>query len=640
MDPQAAELLTEERDGGTANRVPNVLRQAAPGLRSLCPPYDSEFPGVTLCREASIHCRLGHFKQARHLAAEALNTTTASSTQVEALIIAAACTAALDDLATSEKYLQLSIDLSRQTGDTVAHSLALRHLAGHVHLRRGHFSLALTTAEAAARIGPPDQQPPTWLLRAWIYQLTGARQRARDLLQELHRYARPDSWIAAATRYIAAQLALDEDNLEQARPLLDEALVIAEATGHPMLCVGVRIAFSRWHRLNEDGAAYGWAGEALLAARRLGSRFLEGQALVARGQAAWQASDPQSAHADLWTALVILDELGAAYDAAFAALLLSALYQQLGRGEAEPAWIDAARRITTGGYGFLLERERPVMVPLLMAHLRSAHPEVHTAANTLFDELMRSPPPPLHIAGLGHFEVRQGHRCIPVHSWEQRKAGELFRFLLVQPHHRACRDVIVEALWPSRPRAAGDRLLQQATWTLRHVLEPDLPVKFPSRYLTVADHQITLNIPPGSTIDFESFERVMERAFSVPWDELGRILALYTGDLFPNDRYADWSVGPRERLVRLYRRGLLRLAEQYLEGHCPEQALDCCDHLTAQDPWSEEATKIAMLACLARNDRPGALRRYEALKRILRHDLNLAPRADLHALAETIRRGD
>ena len=120
---------------------------------------------------------------------------------------------------------------------------------------------------------------------------------------------------------------------------------------------------------------------------------------------------------------------------------------------------------------------------------------------------MQVPPPPLHIVGLGEFAVRQGHHYIQSHAWEQRKAGELFRFLLVQPHHSACRDVIIEALWPGKQPVTAEHLLQQATWALRHVLESDLPEKFPSRYLTVANHHVMLHIPPGSTMDFVQFER-------------------------------------------------------------------------------------------------------------------------------------
>ena len=636
MGSETTESLTEGRDLDLGNDVAGALQHTAYVPMSRRTISDPQLASVTLCREAPIHLRLGHIKQARCLAAESLTMTPASSTQAKALIVAGTCAAALDDLATSEKYLQLSIDLSRQIGDTVGHSSALYHLASHVYARRGQFSLALTTAEVAAQIHPSDQQVPAWLLRAWLYQLTGTRQRAEEALQELHRYALPDSWIAGATKYIAAQLALDEDDLEQARVLLNEALVIAEATGHPMLCVGVRIALSRWHRLNDDGSALDWAREAVATARRLGSRYLEAQALIAHGQAAWQVGDVTVAEDELRYALATLDELSAAYDAAHAALVLSALYQQMHHDEAEIMWRDAARRITAGRYGFLLERERAFALPLLAAQLHAADRESR-AADPLLQEFTRASPATLRIAGLGRFDVRQGHRCIPSHAWEQRKAGELFRFLLVQPHHSACRDVIIEALWPGKQTATAERLLQQATWALRHVLEPDLPEKFPSRYLTVADHHVVLHIPPGSTVDFVQFERAISSAFTAPHDELDRALALYAGVLFPLDRYADWSAGPRERLANLYLRGLLYLAKQYFEGQCPQQALDYCDRITAEDHWNEEATKLAMLACLALDDRTGALRRYETLKRALRHDLRLAPRADLRELAEAIR---
>jgi DNA-binding SARP family transcriptional activator len=44
-----------------------------------------------------------------------------------------------------------------------------------------------------------------------------------------------------------------------------------------------------------------------------------------------------------------------------------------------------------------------------------------------------------------------------------------------------------------------------------------------------------------------------------------------------------------------------------------------------------------MRACQALGDRPGALRLYHALEQRLRTDLDLAPRADLEALAAALR---
>lgn len=595
---------------------------------------------AALCQAASIHWRLGHFVQARQLAAQVLHSGAATPGQVDALIVAGSCAAALDDLAAGEELLQRAIDLSRQGGYPAGHSLALQYLASQIQLRRGQFDLALATAAEAARLGGADRQPPAWLLCAWVYQIAGEQRLAHESLAALSSRVPPDRRLTAAAGLVEAQLALDEGDLRRARRLLDAGLAAAEASGHPMLCVGVRIALSRWHRLSGEGAALGWARDAAAVARRLQSRYLEGQALIACGHAAWQVGDLPAAECDLRRALAALDRLGAAYDAAHAALLLGAVYHRVQHAEAEAIWRDVARRIVAGGYRYLLERERDIALPLLTLQLHSPAAEARAAATALIDELMRAPAPALHIAGLGRFEVRQGCRDIPPHAWEQRKAGELFRFLLVQPHCSACRDVIIEALWPGKQEATADRLLQQATWALRHVLEPDLPERFPSRYLTVADHHVFLRLPPGSTVDFTQFEQTVAGAFTASPDALEQALAGYAGALFPCDHYADWSARPREHLAQLYLRGLLYLAAQHLEGRRPRQALDCGDRIAAEDPWSEEATRIAMRACMALGDRPGALRRYAALRRALRRDLRLAPCAELRALAEAIHRED
>lgn len=636
MSSPSTQLLAESRSAEAIGDIAVALRRAASALEQARASGDRDLISCALCLEATIHWRIGHFARAYALSTEAVTNACATITQVDALILAGACAAACDDLAVGEDSFQQAIDLSREIGYPAGHSLALQYLASQVYLRRGQFELALTTADTAAQLGSDDRQPPTWLLRAWVYQIIGAQERAWQALEVLRGLAPPDARIGAAASYLAAQLALDEGDLKRARPLLDKALLVAEASGHPLLYVEVGIALSRWHRLNNDGAALEWAANAVATARRLGSRYLEGQALIARGQAAWQAGELDSAVGDLQCTLVILDELGAAYDAAHAGLLLSALYQQLHHAEAEAVWLDAARRITAGRYGFLLERERPLALALLKAQCHRDQPEVRAATDRLLDELMRVPPPPLQISGLGDFVVRQGHRCIPAHAWEQRKAGELFRFLLIQPHYRACRDVIIEALWPGKQHSAAERFLQQASWALRHVLEPDLPEHFPSRYLSAADHHFSIQLPTGSTVDFVQFEKAIYRKCITPSRELERILASYHGELFPDDRYADWSIQPRQRLTNLYVRSMLCMAKQYLEDQSPVSALDYCDHILMLDPCLEEAGRIAILSCLALGDRPGALRYYTSLKRVLRRTLRLSPSEDLRALASTI----
>ncbi|MGH2543565.1 MAG: AfsR/SARP family transcriptional regulator, partial [Ardenticatenaceae bacterium] len=399
------------------------------------------------------------------------------------------------------------------------------------------------------------------------------------------------------------------------------------------------MATCRLYRLMGDApTALTWANQGLDSLRRLGARQWEGQALIERAQAAWEAGDLQAAETDLCEALSVLALPGAAYELTLATFLLAALQHQQGQPEAEASWLDAARRIAQGGYAFLLQRERRLAFPLLAAHARSSRPEVRSATETLLEQLTRVAPLPLHIVGLGQFQVRQGRRIIPAAAWQRRKAGDLFRFMVLQPHRTATRDTILEALWPDQPMTSTVPQFHNATSALRHALEPDLPSKFPSRYLTVEAEQVTLHLPSGSTLDFERFEQALEEALQrAEPDVLTKALALYRGELFPLDRYAGWATGARERLDERYLHSLFALAQRYLAAGQAQQVLAHCRRLLEKDPWHEDAVLLGMRACLALNDRPSALRLYRDLEGTLHEELNLPPRADLKALAEALR---
>jgi DNA-binding SARP family transcriptional activator len=268
------------------------------------------------------------------------------------------------------------------------------------------------------------------------------------------------------------------------------------------------------------------------------------------------------------------------------------------------------------------------------AHTRHADRAVRQAAEAALELLAQVAPLPLRVVGLGAFVVWQGRRRIPDREWKRRKAGELFRWLLLQRDRRADRERALDALWPDQPADLAQPQLYQATSALRRLLEPDLPVKFPSRYLRFEGQQIELRLPPGSWVDFEQFEqalRVVARtAAGQPVPEADRqtvidALQLYHDDLFSDDRYAAWAAAPRERLAELRRRGQLALAASWLSAGDAPAALDACRTVLVDDAWNEEAVLLGMRACLALNDRPAAMRLYRGLEAALRLELGLAP---------------
>jgi len=314
-------------------------------------------------------------------------------------------------------------------------------------------------------------------------------------------------------------------------------------------------------------------------------------------------------------------------DLARAFFLLAALLHSQGRAEAKSAWIEAASRIAGGGYAILLDQERALAFPLIAAYLND--PKTEAVSTALLAHLQRVPPMPLRILALGKLEIWQGARLIEKRTLSQRRAGELLGLLLVSPGHSLSRDQAVEALWPDLEPAAAQMRFHHATSTLRRALEPDLPDKFPSRYLDIETGQITLRLPPGSSVDSESFEQCVRQKHWAP------AITLYRGDLLPDALYADWAVAPRESLIQLYLRALLALAQDQLTTH-PQEALESCRHVLAREPWQEQAVLLGMRACLALNDRAGALRLYRKLASALENDLGAQPQEELESLYHSL----
>lgn len=593
---------------------------------------------TSLVREAGIYWELGNYAEAARCADEACDCAASDALRAAALCIRAQCVAGVGDLAQAHSLFQQAIDLARLSGAIHQQAQALRWQARLVYIPRGHYDLALAAVETADSLDRPDgtPSPGTLMGRILIGLHRGDVALARQALDAFAPYVAGNRPMAGAHAYLAACLALDEGDYNTARSYLQYAQTMAEISGHLELMVAVRIASSRWHRVaGSTASALAWADEAIGFAERAGNPDLIGQALAERGRVYWKMGDETAAERDLRAAGERFASLNAGYEQAHVELQLSALQQWEHQAPAD--WLDAAKQIEHGQYHFLLQRERSLIMPLLAASLHSTTSPLHGAAQSLLHHLQQVTPPPLMIAGLGRFEVWQGHRRIAESEWQQRQAGELFRFLLLQPQHSALHDQIVEALWPGHKAQATIPQLHKATSALRRLLEPDLPDKVRSRYLLVDDRSVTLLLPAGSSIDFEHYEQQLTAGLQKgDCGALTRILDQYPAILFPHDRYASWTAVERDRLLLLRQSALAAVGGWFLATGRAAAARQCADDILQNDPWNEDAVLLAMHACLALQDRPGALRRYAVYKRRLYRDLHLPPRGDIFELAASL----
>ncbi len=631
-----ANLIEESLALERAGDLPSALRRARQALDAARASGHPECIAAALLAVARARFRLGQYERAKALAEEALSLCAPDSPhRADALIRLGSCATDTNDLAGAEAFYLQAAAVGREIGYTLALFNALHGLAAGVYIPTGRFELALAADAEAYRVaserGLGELRYFPLMTMAWTCTTTGQREHAHHLLDELGQVARPGSWIEGYYCWLAGDLALEEGDPERARALYTRGRSIVEETGEYRLTVAIRVGMSRYYRLIGDGPnARIWANDAVEYAVRVDYHHALGKALIERARAARLCGDLTAAGEDLCAAIEVLTPLQDNFDLAHANLLLAALLHPQRRAEANPAWLEAVSRIVSGGYACLLEQERALSFPLLASFLNSADPYMARVSRTLLDHLARVPPPPLHIVTLGRFEVRQQQRRIEKPALRQRRAGELLALLLLSPGCSLTFDQAAETLWPDKSPAAAQTAFHHATSALRRILEPDLPDKFPSRYLEVEEGFITLHLPPGSWVDVEALEAHCRQK---EWETA---LSLYGGEFLSEYRYADWTIAPRERMGLLYQQALLEAARDRLTAGRFGGALEACWRLLALEPWHEEAVLLGMRACVALNDLPGARRLYLALEKALREDLGTVPQEEVQAFYQSL----
>jgi len=150
--------------------------------------------------------------------------------------------------------------------------------------------------------------------------------------------------------------------------------------------------------------------------------------------------------------------------------------------------------------------------------------------------------PETRIELLGGFSaVVDGH---PVQdgAWRLKKARELVKLLALAPQHRLHREQAMDTFWREKSPDAAANNLHQALHVARRVLGPDA-IELREELLQLSDDVV---------VDVDEFERAALDARRVETPAAYRAaLALYGGDLLPENRYEDWVEARRDELAEL-----------------------------------------------------------------------------------------
>ena len=265
---------------------------------------------------------------------------------------------------------------------------------------------------------------------------------------------------------------------------------------------------------------------------------------------------------------------------------------------------------------------------------------VATAA-TLAVERLRTDPPALSFRVFGPFELRRGMWVVGEAEWKRRVAARLVRLLLCRGGEPVTEDELIEAFWPDKAGAAGRRSLQVAVSAARGVL--DTPGAESSR-LVAGDHSYRLSLAPGDNVDASDFERAAEAALASTGPgrraALAAAAALWGGEPLPEDRYSDWAIPWRERLIDRHAEVLAALVDATVAGGDLAAAADVARRLVELDPVNETAHRQLIVAYARAGRRGHALRQYLACRRALVEELGVEPGEETAALQRRVLAGE
>lgn len=600
----------------------------------------ANLPAETLIQQAWIFAHKNDAEIAKEFAETVLGGEPDTLIAAEAHVLIGNLATQVYEYKKAENHFLQATSICRKLDHAKGMGISLQSLASLVYFVQGQVDLAMATMEEAnyhlVKSGSPAWGYP--LLQAYMFESFGDRPNLIAALDELILQITPGSYAAGVYFLTWAKVCLDDNELQKADEYLQMAFHIANQVDLPDLSIFIRNEKSRAFRTcGQLSIARNWAEDAANSAKRIKNPYLYSHALTELGQVFLAAKDFDNAKECFSIAIKQFRHCGSLLDAIRAEFLLTALYQNQKKDKADRLFLDATDQIIKIGYTAILYRDRKLIYPLIARYLKRKEGEYQEKANALLSLVVRSPSIPLRILGLGQFQVWQGQHLLPDHTWSKRKSGVLFRFLLIQPNRTASREMIMDALWPDLdPKTAADTLYQ-STSTLRRGLEPDLPDKFPSRYLSFEGEKVILKLPLGSYTDFNHFEMDIPAAIkNRKMEELQQLIALHEGELFPMDRYVEWVGERRNRLEALYLQGLNQLGALYLISQDYYQGLEASQKMLKIDPWNEDAVLMGMQAYLGLNNAPRALILYEEFRKSLEKELGIKPRPDIRELADEI----
>jgi class 3 adenylate cyclase/DNA-binding SARP family transcriptional activator len=238
-----------------------------------------------------------------------------------------------------------------------------------------------------------------------------------------------------------------------------------------------------------------------------------------------------------------------------------------------------------------------------------------------------APSPRFSLALLGGFELTGPHGVVDLPS---KKLAGLLAYLACAAPQPQPRERLSALLWGSYFDAQAKQNLRQALFRLRKVLGQDA--------LESDGEVVSLNAA-AVLCDVSRFEALVREGSR---EALSAAADLYRGRLIDDvtvseEGWNEWLTGERERLLELALGAMVGLGEQELAAGRAEHALKAGQRAIALNNMREDAHRLIVQALAATGRKAEALKHYQDLVALLRHELNTDPDAATKSLVAELR---
>ena len=234
---------------------------------------------------------------------------------------------------------------------------------------------------------------------------------------------------------------------------------------------------------------------------------------------------------------------------------------------------------------------------------------------------------PLKVFLLGGFQVVREDTPIPQDSWRRRRPADLLKLAALTPGRVLTRAAVIETLWPDKDPASGANNLHRALYDLRQILG--------GRWVDLERGRVRMRREVW--VDVDAFEAA---AASSESNAQEAAVALYRGDLSPEDPESPWLASRREALRAKLAVAALPVARAVASRGDVPAAISLLRRVLEVEPVREEPHRLLARLLAGSGRRADALRQLETCEATLRAKGAAAPSAELRELRDAVIRGE